>query len=1572
MKIWQISGRYIIKKDTPMNTIKKHLPIFLPALLLLALCMNGTAAFAVTAESFNSIPPFVRTGADPNVMLDLSVETPMQGAAYNDRCADVNNDGTVNIATECSGRDSTDGDVGRYYLPNHKYLGIFDPEKEYDYTGGRFEPRGPTNLPNHSIKTSTRYSGNFLNWATMTAIDEFRYALTGGRRTVDSTTQTVIRRANMLLSSNNSWFPLKKISTGNPVSVAPNTVGPFGANATIYVYNHGFQVDIGTTRNVNNVTNLLKTNLNVQVLVCSQTYGLEENCVSHSNGTIFKPEGIIQKHADHMRFAAMSYVLDNSRTRGGGVLRSTMKYVGPTLPDGTVNPRREYGTDGIIPSDASGLNPDSISGVTNSGVINYLNKFGEAGGYKSLDPAGELFYECLRYFKHIGPTPEYASGLTAAQLEDFPAITNWDDPMQSWCQPNFIIGINDANPWLDKKLPGTFFGTRWFMGIDNNDDYGEPTNPDSINVKDLTNTVGDLEGLTGTQQKIGCTALTCDNDCTNPKTLTHLGEVMGTCPYPPKQNSYYIAGMAYYAHTQDIRSDLPGRQTISTFMIDTQEYSSTPLLGQMNMLWLTGKYGSFNEKDNPDPENLNPTNTGNTRRPNDIEEWDSDHDGNPDGYILADDPDKIGEQLGKIFATIASHGSSATAASVISGSQSGEGAIYQSIFFTQLPDSSSPPEIVTWAGSAHALFVDELGRMREDTPQGAPTPAQNHILDPNDLVIEFKQVKLPNNQIEVTVNKTDVSDPNNPTTVTGLPITSIAYLWSSEGWLNGISNADIVTQRTYNTAMDQRYIFTFIDINGNHIADPGETLPFVSPTPPTATQLDGIAHPDTIYPYIPVSFDSTALPFFVNATNRGEFLQKQTQRVINFTRGLDQGQITLGAGGIVPAFRSRQFNLNGTMGTWRLGDIVNSSPTSVSKPAEALHLLYRDTSYATFANRYQQRRTVIYAGANDGMLHAFNGGFFEDRFDVFPATLDGRPDVEYLLQPKDRTGTTITTDASSNPIAPHKLGAELWAYVPYNLLPHLYWPTEADYGLKKHVYFNDLKPRIFDAKIFFDKITGMPIDADHPGGWGTVLVGGMRFGGGKIDVDMNRNDGTVNSPDRTMSSAYYILDITNPELPPTVLAEINFPGLGYTTCYPTAVPMAEIGGSTVPNVPGTTVSSSRNNWYLVFGSGPAETDGTPGTGTSLTAAISNQKANLYVVDLVELVQNKSLVTLTRNGGFSPPAVPCPHCYERFDTVVNTSPAVNEPNAFISDPISVDYQLDYKSDAVYFGTVSGNTTDGWGGEMRRIVIDNHQDPADWISDSILLGSETAAGIHQPITAAPTASTDRNGRRWVFFGTGRFFVTGDAQNSDQQTYYGIKEPVDTSNNPTWATVTRQFASGPPSQPGLLDVSNAQVFTDRSVIGIPNPPSPATPINTWNRLVEEIDLHSGWMLNFSRSGERNIGQAALLGSTLTFTTYIPPTDVCEFDGESILYAVFYTTGTAYFNPMIGTIWNSTEGKFESRREMSLGYGLASTPNVHVGGKTGSTVFVQDSTGQIHTIDELNATPSKSGMRAWKLNEN
>jgi type IV pilus assembly protein PilY1 len=116
----------------------------------------------------------------------------------------------------------------------------------------------------------------------------------------------------------------------------------------------------------------------------------------------------------------------------------------------------------------------------------------------------------------------------------------------------------------------------------------------------------------------------------------------------------------------------------------------------------------------------------------------------------------------------------------------------------------------------------------------------------------------------------------------------------------------------------------------------------------------------------------------------------------------------------------------------KLGDIINSTPVSISKAPDYYHLIYGDESFQAYLDYTENRETVIYVGANDGMLHAFTSWKYNNG--------------QY-------TQVASTTEG---------LGDELWAYVPQTLLPHLKFLAAPDYA---HTFYVDLKPKLFDARI---------------------------------------------------------------------------------------------------------------------------------------------------------------------------------------------------------------------------------------------------------------------------------------------------------------------------------------------------------------------------------------------------------------------------------------------------------------------------------------------------------------------------
>ncbi|MCG8464015.1 MAG: hypothetical protein MI750_04065, partial [Xanthomonadales bacterium] len=72
----------------------------------------------------------------------------------------------------------------------------------------------------------------------------------------------------------------------------------------------------------------------------------------------------------------------------------------------------------------------------------------------------------------------------------------------------------------------------------------------------------------------------------------------------------------------------------------------------------------------------------------------------------------------------------------------------------------------------------------------------------------------------------------------------------------------------------------------------------------------------------------------------------------------------------------------------RLGDLINSDPSFVGEP----NFFFDFDNYIGFAEANESRTAVVYAGANDGMLHAFNADSGEELFTYVPnAVMENLP-----------------------------------------------------------------------------------------------------------------------------------------------------------------------------------------------------------------------------------------------------------------------------------------------------------------------------------------------------------------------------------------------------------------------------------------------------------------------------------------------------------------------------------------------------------------------------------------------------
>lgn len=1016
------------------------------------------------------------------------------------------------------------------YSASTDYYGYFDPDKCYQYKydidvngdgttnsdDGYFQPVSTTT--SHvcsSTATKPLWNGSYLNWASSQTLDVFRWAMTGGFRRVDTTSRTIVEKTYHAGYGTHTYhYPDKALSSGisgaTPFNWTSVKSRIWGGGVAMWVTGSatsGFGSDdttpptgatnyTGQSSAAGNANSAGVYKLYIRTRVCDYDSALgierESNCTLYGT-TAAKPEGLIQGYANQLRFSTFGYLNDSTTARNGAVMRARMKYVGPTQPvpgsaDITNSAAEWSSTTGIMvtnPDSADATSTTSAAStqggysvtVSKSGVINYLNQFGrDQMAYKAYDPVSELFYAAVRYYSNLGNLAEYSNLAGAGSqtnlsnwIDGFPVIQTWDDPLDAAksritygsCQKNFILGIGDVYSWTDGDLPGSTLNSG--------------TNPTdtTVNVKTATDMVGTLEGMGA------------------------LGGAYFVPGGSGRLNTYYIAGLAYDAHTRDLRTEtsMSGKQRISTYWVDVMEAQAYE---SKNQYWLAAKYGGFAV-----PDTFSPYAASNGTSTISDASWYSSSDTvttnggitdrRPDNYFPGGNPEKLVQGLSAAFEQIVAESKrpTTTAFSTVSSNETTSGSISYRTFY----DPSS------WTASLEAV---------QQTYATDGTVTQTVLWDASD--------------------KLDVQ---------------------------GAANRKIVTYSGTGGVE-----FTLTDLTAS-----------------AASLL-------------------TTLSAVPNA------LAQSTSNFIAYLRG-DTTQERANGGD----YRTRAH---------LLGDIVNAKLTVVGAPS-ATYYDKTNPGYSAFKRSNFSRTTVVYAGANDGMLHAFDGS---------------------------TSGTTA--------------GKELFAYIPSFLFKS---GTEAQtsglaaLGDKNyaHHFYVDGTPMVFDVDFNRAGTATLPASND----WRSVLIGGLGKGG----------------------KGYYALDVSSPSTWTTqtivkskVLWEFTDSTMGYSYGDPLVIKTAKYGWVVV-------LTSGFNNsdgvGYLYFvnpKTGALLTKLTLPAGTT-TAPLNLAQVTAFIPDITDYTAtalyagdiqgNLWRVDISGTGTYTAPTAPIAQLRSGTNEV---QPVTTAPRVMI-DPVS---------------------------------------------------------------------------------------------------------------------------------------------------------------------------------------------------------------------------------------------------------------------------------------------------------------
>jgi type IV pilus assembly protein PilY1 len=709
------------------------------------------------------------------------------------------------------------------------------------------------------------------------------------------------------------------------------------------------------------------------------------------------------------------------------------------------------------------------------------------------------------------------------------------------------------------------------------------------------------------------------------------------------------------------------------------------------------------------------------------------------------------------------------------------------------------------------------------------------------------------------------------------------------------------------------------------------------------------------------------------ATNAGP----PTDARVEYLRGVRADEQTpTGNGPYTPATNPSGFRARTSV----LGDIVDSSPTWVGPPSVTFPTTWSDylhssiampensgTSYSSFKTTYQSRMNVVYAGANDGLLHGFRTGFFNSNGTYAGST--------------NTSGTFVGTNND---------GKEILAYMPGYVVNTINSATLPNTLPATPNPVNDYTNPLYAHKFNVDGTPGTG-DLFYNGQWHSWLVGGLGAGG----------------------SAIYALDITDPsqfsesdtslvigEWQSAITTSTTTNSAGVTTTAVTGGtanftcagnPASATCGNSLGKTYGTpqirrfhnnpTLSGAPNtSWGVVFGNGSGSYNG---------------DAGIFI-----------MMVNTSSTGLAAPT------FYYLSTGVGTRTSNASTSNAIYYVAPADFDGDHVTDYVYAGDLFGNV---WRFDLTS------SNPANWAVTKI--GGvptpiyTTPGGASQPITTAvivASVAASPSPRMLIEFGTGQQtpFTNNSAAtySTSQQYLMGVWD----WNMASWnSSSTLQLASLPSSTvvaptsstagaaaiAGLSQLQ-AQTFTTYDASGAVSSQTSTSATNGFYRTVSNSTIcwagttgctgasaQYGWSMKLT-SGYANINDPSFptsatsnaaqqvyeqvifsptlqQGTFIVNTTIPPTTNLAQCDSTlpgGWTMAINPATGGAFTNSVFA---NSNHQFLNIGSDSVSGIALSGTGSPSVVTAGTNTFIVTQTTNGSGAIQQANLPGANSGKR-------